>query len=147
MSSYECLFFDLGDTLVTPEVDTSSGDLVALQPLDFAIALLERLKAGHYRLGIISNTGRFKGPVIDALLAKAGLLKFFEEDGLLIYSADVGMTKDKPEIFRLAIDRTGGGPAEKCIYIGEDENERDIARSVGMRVCAHPLDLDDMLLS
>ena len=99
------VLFDLGGTLGTVMLAPPPKAIAtAFQPFGFVTALLQDLKAEGLRLGIISNTGDDSGADIDRILAEAGIFIFFD-DALRIYSKDVGISKDSPEIFRLAAQR------------------------------------------
>ena len=133
------VFFDLGDTLGTPELSPPPIHLAGFHVFPFVPELLEQLRSRGLKLGIISNTGSDTGPKLDAILSTAGILASFN-DTLRIYSADVGLTKADPAIFKLAAQRAGSPdqPAT-CLFVGEDPQERAIAASAGLRVCPHPL--------
>ena len=133
------VFFDLGDTLCTPELSPPPIQLVGFHVFPFVSNLLEQLRSRGLKLGIISNTGSDTGPKLDAILSTAGILASFN-DTLRIYSADVGLTKADPAIFKLAAQRAGS-PDEPatCLFVGEDPQERATAASAGLRVCPHPL--------
>ncbi len=137
MSSVEVIFFDIGDTLAVARVD-NAGRLASLEPLPGALDALRRLRDAGYRLGIISNTGEETTATVRQALTAAGLYPFFEvEPALLIYSSEVHLTKDSPQIFRLACERAGIQP-ERCMFVGEDERERDFASQAGLQVAASP---------
>src|SRR5262249_14405231 len=91
-------------------------------------------------LGLISNTGEETGATIRKALTEAGLFSFFAgEPELLIYSSEVHMEKDSPEIFRLACRRAGlDARPERCLFVGDDERERQFASEAGMQVAGGP---------
>ncbi|HEX2080133.1 MAG TPA: HAD family hydrolase, partial [Longimicrobium sp.] len=133
------MFFDIGGTLASPVLTPPPHRLERLDLYPFVPGVLKDLRGRGVRLGIISNTGDERGERIDEVLAAAGVLGFFDP-ALLVYSADVGMTKDSPEIFRLAAARAGAeGNPERCVFVGEDSTERAFAVQAGMRVAPHPL--------
>lgn len=88
-------------------------------------ALLRHLKS-VYRLGVISN---FYGNV-GTLCREAGLAHSLD---LIIDSAEVGVSKPDPEIFRMALGKLKAAPS-RTIFVG-DSYERDIipARQLGMK--------------
>lgn len=99
-------------------------DLLELWP--GALELLQRLRAGGYKLALITNgfseTHRDKLTVLQ-------LDDAFDE----IFIADeVGMVKPDPRLFRLAAERLGVAP-EACAMVG-DRFDRDVrgGASVGM---------------
>jgi FMN phosphatase YigB (HAD superfamily) len=137
MSSVEVIFFDIGDTLAVARLN-DAGRLASLEPLPGALDALGRIRDAGYRLGIISNTGEENTPIMRQALTTAGLYPFFEaEPGLLIYSSEVHLTKNSPQIFRLACERAGV-PPERCMFVGEDERERDFALQAGLQVADSP---------
>jgi HAD superfamily hydrolase (TIGR01509 family) len=78
--------------------------------------LLDDLKSSYF-LGLVSNfTGNLK-----TVCAELGIDIYFP---LIIDSAVVGVTKPDPEIFRIAVGRSGFAPSD-CVVVG-DSYERDI---------------------
>jgi FMN phosphatase YigB (HAD superfamily) len=133
------VFFDLGDTLGTAILSEAPSHLTGFHVFPFVPALLEPLQQRHVRLGLISNTGTDGHETVDAVLVKSGLLAFFDSE-LRIYSKDVGHTKDDPKIFQIAIDRAGmSKQPDRCLFVGENANERGVAVAAGMRVSSDPL--------
>jgi len=49
-----------------------------------------------------------------------------------------GLDKSQPAFFGLARDRAAV-PAARCLFVGENAEERAVAASVGFRVSPHPL--------
>jgi len=82
---------------------------------------------GRYRMSVISNAN---GTVRDKL-RRVGLLDFFET---VLDSAEEGIEKPDPRIFRAAVDRTGAR-MDQSLYIG-DMYHIDVAgaRAAGMDV-------------
>ena len=134
MTSLTTIFFDLGETLIRPVVE--NGELVRFVPFDFTLPVLGDLAARGLRLGVISNTGTETRQHMEELLEDAELLDFFEAN-LLIFSSEVHLTKDNPAIFMLAASRATEAAA-RCLFVGEDPQERDVATQAGFRVCPHP---------
>jgi len=106
MTTIKSIFFDIGDTLGTAVFSPPPVRLVRLDLFPYVTALLRSLADRSLRLGIISNTGDMDGASVDAILNKAGIRDFFDAS-LRLYSKDVGLKKDSPEIFRVAAQ----GPA------------------------------------
>lgn len=135
------VFFDIGDTIGEAVVSSPPLRLQDLRVFAYVPPLLQRLKQSGLRLGIISNTGPAIGPEagqsINAVLASVGLLGFFDP-ALLIYSSDVGLTKDDVRIFQLAAARAGAA-LQDCLFVGEAPVERIQALAAGMRVAPHPM--------
>jgi HAD superfamily hydrolase (TIGR01549 family) len=116
------LFLDaiLAGLAVPPEQRNAAASAVAAEHGRYnlwsraypdAPAALETLSRRGYRLAVISNAdGRVRG-----LLDHAGLSAFFE---LIVDSAEAGVEKPDPRIFRLATERLGLEPAA-CAYVGD----------------------------
>ena len=89
---------------------------------DRASETLETLRERGYRVACISNAdGRVR-----ALLEAAGLLPHLE---FVVDSAEVGVEKPDPRIFRAAAERLALDPAA-CAYVG-DIYEIDVAGAAG----------------
>ena len=106
-SGISVLFFDLGDTLVRPTAGWVDG---AQQAID---TLLTR----GLRLGIISNTANFSRSQLAALLPPDFDFQRFDQS-LVLLSSEIGVEKPSPQIFRLAVERSGV-PAAGCLFCGE----------------------------
>jgi bacterial leucyl aminopeptidase len=144
MTTIKSIFFDIGDTLGIP-VFSPSGQLVRVNLFFFVADLLRSLADQGFRLGIISNTGDIDGAVLDEILNTAGIRDFFDP-ALRLYSKDVGLEKNSPEIFRVAAERAGlAGTPQACLFVGENETERGFASDAGLRTCPHPLLMDKVL--
>jgi HAD superfamily hydrolase (TIGR01509 family) len=114
-------FFDLGGTLVGNNKDWIPG----------AHETLGKLSEKQIRLGVISNTADFLRPAILDLLPEDFDLGIFEEE-LIIFSSEVHVAKPDPEIFRLAIRRSGVKPAE-CLFCTEELSHILVAQQEGMQ--------------
>ncbi len=88
--------------------------------------LLQRLR-GRVRLGLLSNIG---AGGLDRLRA-AGVAALFDD---VICSADVGLAKPDPAVFRLAAERLQV-TVQECLFIDDMPHFVAAAREVGM--CAH----------
>ena len=62
----------------------------------------------------------------------------------IISSAEVGMAKPEPEIFRLAAGRLGLDPAE-CVFVDDWDQNIEAAKAVGMTAIHYQLDKGDDL--
>ena len=145
MTTIKSIFFDIGDTLGTAVLSPPPVRLIRVDLFPYVMALLRSLADRSLRLGIISNTGDMDGASVDAILNKAGIRDFFDPS-LRLYSKDVGLKKDSPEIFRVAAQRAGlAGMPQACLFVGEDETERGFAIDAGLQACPHPLLVNEVL--
>lgn len=143
MNEIDVIFFDLGDTLGSAVVSAPPPHLAGFNVYPFVPALLRRLSRAPGRLGVISNTGDDGAREVNRVLHDCGLLSYFEPS-LLLYSKETGLKKDTPDVFRLAAQRAGVLP-ERALFVGEDADERIQAQLAGLRVCPHPLLVEDVL--
>jgi hypothetical protein len=145
MTTIKSIFFDIGDTLGTAVLSPPPIRLIRLDLFPYVTALLRSLVDRGLRLGIISNTGDMDGASVDEILNNAGIRDFFDPS-LRLYSKDVGLEKDSPEIFRLAVQRAGlAGMPQACLFVGEEATERGFAIDAGLRACPHPLLVNEVL--
>jgi HAD superfamily hydrolase (TIGR01662 family) len=75
------------------------------------VPVLEELKAAGYYLAVISNSDGS----VESELRRAGLNEYLE---FVIDSSVVGVEKPHPEIFEIALERSGI-QAEEAIYVGD----------------------------
>src|SRR5205814_6821967 len=87
--------------------------------LDLARALRRR-----YKLSVLSNADA----TLRARLERDGLSALFHD---IVVSAEVGMAKPEPAVFRLAVERLGVAPSE-CVFVDDWDKNVDAAREVGM---------------
>lgn len=112
----------------TPAVVDRGRELWHYTPEDLQPDVLEALEAlsRAYRLGILAN----QEPWIREVLARDGLDGFFE---VWAISAEVGVEKPDPGIFRYALE-LAGAPPERCAMVGDRlDNDVVAARRQGMR--------------
>jgi putative hydrolase of the HAD superfamily len=76
-----------------------------------AVPTLERLQAGGYTLGVISNFEKW----LERLLESLGVTRFFP---VRVISGIEGVEKPDPTIFRIALDRAAVRPTES-VYVGD----------------------------
>jgi putative hydrolase of the HAD superfamily len=89
-------------------------------------ALLERLRrAGRVRLGMLSNASPGQRRMFDEL----GVSALFDD---VVVSADVGLAKPDPSVFRLAAERLGVEPAA-CLMIDDQPGHLPGAEAAGLR--------------
>ena len=140
MPTRDVVLFDIGETLGAIIVD-ASGRLVRLEVFSYVVPVLERLRADGALLGLISNTGTETAEYVDQILGRGGILHYFAPE-LRIYSSVVGLRKDWPEIFELAIGRAQRilrQPISNAVFVGESRAERALAVEAGMRAAPHPV--------
>ena len=132
MPTFNSVFFDIGDTLVT------AGAWV-----EGAKATLRQLKSSGVRLGLISNTGDFSRDELQHLLPSDFSFGDFE-DALIILSKEVDLEKPDLPIFLLAVQRAGVPPWQ-CLFVGENLRETIAAQAAGMRAARIVRVPDDLL--
>ena len=119
------------DRAAESALTTLETHLAGLPPVDPAMrTLIERLRAGRrVKLGLLSNANR----EFSERLRARGVAALFDD---VVVSADVGLAKPDPEIFRLATDRLGG-PPERCLMIDDQAEHVVGARAAGLRAHLH----------
>lgn len=106
-------------------------------PIAANIALAERLRPA-YRIAILSNADlTLRTRLEDGL----GIAHLFDD---IVCSAEVGVAKPAPEIYRLAAERLGV-PASACVFVDDHEVNVRAAEAVGMRAVLHRVDRGDDL--
>jgi epoxide hydrolase-like predicted phosphatase len=92
------------------------------------VELVRRLRRG-YTLSILSNAdGSLRGR-----LAAEGLDALFDD---VVVSAEVGMAKPEPQVFRLAVERLGVAAAD-CVFVDDWDTNVAAAREVGLQAILH----------
>ncbi|MFD0358221.1 M20/M25/M40 family metallo-hydrolase [Streptomyces sp. NPDC127110] len=125
------LFFDIGATLADARMEADGS--LTLRPRPRVAAVLDAL-AGVPK-GIISNPGPGDGAAGRAAAAlEAAFPGRFTDAGLVHWGV-----KDVRGIFDRAVASAGGVPADGCVFVGEDAQERAFAREAGMRTAPHPV--------
>ena len=95
-------------------------------PYPDAVPVLSTLRDRGYRLGIIANQPLGS----EARLAQFGLRDFFD---VICASAEEGVSKPDPEIFRRAISRAGCTPAEAVMIGDRTDNDVAPAKTLGLQ--------------
>lgn len=134
MQTFDTVFFDIGDTLVT------SGSWV-----EGAKATLEQLKSSGVRLGLISNTGNLSRDELKDHLPSDFSFEDFE-DALIVLSSEVGIEKPDLRIFLLAVQRAAA-PPWCSLFVGENLAETLAAQAAGLRaarIAEVPADLETL---
>jgi len=109
---------------ITPEAYTKAVKEAEL-PNDALLEYIRELKK-TYKTGILSNVN--SGVLVRKLSAQ-DLEECFDD---IVTSAEVGLIKPQPEIYKLAAERLGVG-CNECIFIDDREGYLKGARAVGMQ--------------
>jgi HAD superfamily hydrolase (TIGR01509 family) len=83
-------------------------------PASGARETLQRVRAGGYSIGLVSNTIMIS-QALDEDLEAAGVIEYFD---VRVYSSDVGYAKPHPLAFQVALDRLGVAAAD-AMFIGD----------------------------
>jgi len=95
------------------------------------LGMLDALKAGGYRLGVVTNKAtRFVRPH----LAKAGILHYFDA---IVGGDDAVAKKPDPAPLLLAAERLGV-PVARMLMVGDSVNDAQAARAAGCPVVLLP---------
>ena len=100
--------------------------------IDVNVALLTALRP-RYRCALLSNADRSLRGRLEGELA---LDRLFDD---IVVSAEVGMAKPVPAIFRLAAERLGL-PPEACVFVDDWDQNVAAARALGMAAVLHRVD-------
>ena len=139
MTTIKSIFFDIGDTLGIPAFSPPPAGSFASTCFSSwrscsAPCPIEACGSASYRTPAISTARAWTRS-----LNAAGIRDFFDP-ALRLYSKDVGLEKNSPEIFRVAAERAGlAATPQACLFVGENETERGFASDAGLRTCPHPL--------
>jgi putative hydrolase of the HAD superfamily len=102
------------------------GEPSAWRFYDDVVSVLGDLRARGLRIGIVSNWDTRLKAISDGL----GLTPLVD---FIVISAEVGVRKPDPGIFRLALDKAGVRP-EEAIHVGDlPEEDAEGARRAGVR--------------
>jgi FMN phosphatase YigB (HAD superfamily) len=138
------IFFDIGNVLASPVISSDHTTLVGLSVYPFVPEVLDAVSKQQAQLGIISNTAPSDTTeTMKAVLEQAGLLRFFDAK-LLLFSSVEGIDKTRVELFQRAATRSGL-PPQNCVFVGEDDKERNVARRALFKVSFHPLHVFQVL--
>ena len=98
----------------------------AEMPYPDADRVIHTLRERGYRLGIIAN----QSPGSAERLARFGLRDYFE---VICASAEEGVAKPDPELFRRALARAGCAPADAVMIGDRTDNDVAPAKALGMQ--------------
>ena len=91
--------------------------------------LLQRLRAGGVKVGVLSNT-IWPRAWHEGFFARDGVAELIDGD---VYTSEIPWTKPSPQAFRSAMDAVGVDDPARCVYVG-DRLYDDVwgAQSAGM---------------
>ena len=127
---YDAIFFDVGNTLVEQSLpSTPIDDLVprVLSGVTEAIAQLH----GKIPMGLVSNTSELTSADLRRLLYTVGLSDPFS---VVVATAELGTHKPDPAPLLEAARQMQVIP-ERCLYVGDNETDREAARRASMAFC------------
>lgn len=101
------------------------------------IAVVRALRPA-YRCSVLSNADL---SLRRRLRDELGVHDLFDD---IVVSAEIGMAKPNPEVFRLAADRLSLEP-DACVFVDDWEPNVEAARGVGMQAVLHRADKGDDL--
>ena len=133
---YEQILLENAGLSVTLDLASQIWHIAISVPKDFiafedTLESLDRLKSKGYRLGVISNLRRD----MDQLCRDLGMAPYLD---FCLTSADVGVEKPDPAIFRAALERAGVRPGE-AVHVG-DQPRSDLVGARGAGLYAVLLD-------
>lgn len=95
------------------------------QPYPDAAPTLEALKGRGFRLGVIAN----QNPGTAERLKRWNMLQYFD---VVVTSAEAGVAKPDPAIFRMALEQAGCAPTQAVMVGDRIDNDVAPARALGM---------------
>jgi nicotinate-nucleotide--dimethylbenzimidazole phosphoribosyltransferase len=123
---FDCVLFDLGNTLIAQENPVTPYEDLKVQVLPGVQELLDQLQ-GKVKMGIVSNTKTITAADIRAKLATVGLDKYFQS---IIATAEFGAHKPDPAPITAAIEQLQI-TADRTLYVGDIETDKQAAESAG----------------
>jgi nicotinate-nucleotide--dimethylbenzimidazole phosphoribosyltransferase len=123
---FDCVLFDLGNTLIAQENPGTPYQDLKVQVLPGVQKLLDELN-GKVKLGIVSNTKTITAADIQAKLATVGLDKYFQT---IIATSEFGTHKPDPAPISAALEQLQI-TAERTLYIGDIETDQQAALAAG----------------
>jgi nicotinate-nucleotide--dimethylbenzimidazole phosphoribosyltransferase len=123
---FDCVLFDLGNTLIAQENPGTPYQDLKVQVLPGVQQLLDQLH-GKVKLGIVSNTKTITAADIQAKLQTVGLDKYFES---IIATGEFGTHKPDPAPIVAAIEQLQT-TAGRTLYVGDIETDKQAALAAG----------------
>lgn len=127
LARFDCILFDLGNTLIRQANPGIPYEEVAVELLPGVEKLLAALH-GKFTLGIVSNTTVITASQIRAKLKDVGLAHFFE---VVIATAELGIHKPDKRPIESALSELNQSAA-RSLYIGDNEIDLQAARAAGV---------------
>jgi putative hydrolase of the HAD superfamily len=127
------------DGLIPYSVVEQAYEDITLDPLPAPMphveaALRAARDAGH-RLGVICNTGMAGGRVLRQVLARHGLLQYFD---VTVWSNEFGWSKPDPRIFAHTLEALGHVRPERALHVGDlEELDVEGARRAGVHAALY----------
>jgi nicotinate-nucleotide--dimethylbenzimidazole phosphoribosyltransferase len=123
---FDCVLFDLGNTLIAQENPGTPYESLAVKVLPGVQELLDQLH-NSVKLGIVSNTKTITAADIQAKLSTVGLDTYFQT---IIATAEFGTHKPDPAPIAAAIEQLRCA-ADRTLYVGDIETDKQAAVSAG----------------
>ena len=123
---FDCVLFDLGNTLIAQENPGTPYEDLAVQVLPGVQELLDQLH-GKVKMGIVSNTKTITAADIRSKLATVGLDKCFQS---IIATAEFGTHKPDPAPITAGIEQLQC-TADRTLYVGDIETDKQAALAAG----------------
>jgi nicotinate-nucleotide--dimethylbenzimidazole phosphoribosyltransferase len=123
---FDCVLFDLGNTLIAQENPGTPYESLAVKVLPGVQELLDQLH-DSVKLGIVSNTKTIIAADIQPKLSTVGLDKYFQT---IIATAEFGTHKPDPAPITAAIEQLQCS-ADRTLYVGDIETDKQAAVSAG----------------
>jgi putative hydrolase of the HAD superfamily len=90
------------------------------------IDLMREAKDGGYRMGMLTNNVREWEPLWRSMLPVDEIFEVVVDSGF------VGCRKPDREIYDITLDRLGGVPPEKCLFVDDVDVNCTAAQELGM---------------
>lgn len=123
---FDCVLFDLGNTLIAQENPGTPYESLAVRVLPGVQKLLDQLN-NNVKLGIVSNTKTITAAEIQAKLLTVGLDRYFQT---IIATAELGIHKPDPAPITAAIELLQCA-ADRTLYVGDLETDKQAALLAG----------------
>lgn len=140
LARFDCILFDLGNTLIkqeNPGIPYEDLDVELLPGVEKLLVALQ----GKFTLGIVSNTKVITASQIRVKLKEAGIDHFFE---VVIATAELGIHKPDKQPIEIALSQLNQSAA-RSLYIGDNEIDLQAARAAGVAFAYTGVDIYDVI--